>query len=100
MAIDAVEGEESLDFCCKFVDICINLFVVHSVEHRDRAETLNFTKLAEHTKLSICQTHILFISLSYFSSCQWPQLSSRSRLQNLFNHLKFMQFIEIVEYFS
>lgn len=71
VAIDAVEGKESLDFRRKLVDICIDLLVEHSVEHRNRSQTLYLPKLAEHAELSICQSHVLFISLGHFSSCQW-----------------------------
>lgn len=72
VAIDAVEGEESFDFCCKLVNVCIDLLVVHSIEHGDRPETLYFTELAEHAKLSIGQSHVFLISLGDLSSCQRP----------------------------
>ena len=71
VAIDAVEGEEPLDLSCKLVDVCIDLLVVHSIEHRNRAETLNFSKLSEHTKLSIGQPHVFLIGLGHLSGSQW-----------------------------
>lgn len=99
MPIVSIVSEKPLYFDWELFDILVGLLIDHPIEHRHWPKPLNFSQFSKNAQFSVCESHILLISLSYLSFLQGAELGWWSCFQHIINASKFVDIIEISQNF-